>query len=146
MQQNSRQLPDTVSSVFGATDFLHDGYNYDRHGNVAGIADLRFGKGGARSRTMTYDGLDRLTSVASPMYGTSGANYAYNVLDDILHVNTGGAQARNQHYCYDAKRQLTAIKAGSCSGATLVSLGYDVQGNLASRDGQEYRLTTATVW
>src|SRR5690606_15077539 len=50
MAQNARQLPDTVSSVYAGEEFLHDGYAYDEHANVAAIADLRLGEGGARSR------------------------------------------------------------------------------------------------
>src|SRR5690606_15161557 len=136
MVQNARQLPDTVSSVYAGEEFLHDGYAYDEHANVAAIADLRLGEGGARSRAMTYDGMDRLTTVASPMYGTTGANYAYNVLDDLVHVNIGGKpeHQRNHHYCYDANRHLRTIRSGSCGGSVVTGLDFDLQGNLASRE------------
>ncbi|MGY1457034.1 RHS repeat-associated core domain-containing protein [Luteimonas sp. A534] len=134
MAPNARQLPGTVSSVYGAEEFLHDGYAYDRNANVTAIADLRLAKGGARSRTMTYDGLDRLTSVASEMYGPTGANYVYNVLDDLTQVNVGGPTGRNHHYCYNAKRQLGGIRAGGCSGTSLFTLQFDAQGNLQSRE------------
>ena len=41
-------------------------------------------------RTMTYDGLDRLTKVVSPpMFGT--ADYGYDVLDNLVRVKIGGA-------------------------------------------------------
>src|SRR5690606_42018746 len=97
MTQNDRQLPDTVSSIHGGSQFLHDQYDFDGHGNVLAITDVRPGKAGRRSRTMEYDGLDRLTRVTSPMYGAVGAHYAYNVLDDLVQVNVGGTKGRNYH-------------------------------------------------
>src|SRR5690606_33029905 len=71
VSQNVRGLPDTACDAFGscsASAVLNDGYDYDQNGNVAAISD---GRTGARGhRTMTYDGLDRLTQAASPMFGT----------------------------------------------------------------------------
>lgn len=139
MVPNDRLLPDTVSSKYGSTEFLDDQYDYDGHGNVLSIVDDRTGKAGRRSRAMTYDDLDRLTKVASPMYGSAGANYTYNVLDDLMRVQIGGAQARDHHYCYDASRRLVRTKIGGCTGTILTTLDYDLQGNLASRNDQGYR-------
>lgn len=138
MVPNDRMLPDTVSSKYGSTEFLDDQYDYDGHGNVLSIVDDRTGKAGRRSRTMTYDNLDRLTKVASPMYGSTGANYTYNVLDDIRKVTIGGAQARNHDYCYSTNRRLATVRTGGCSGTVLTLMSYDVQGNVATRSGQGY--------
>src|SRR5690606_25909367 len=133
MTQNDRQLPDTVSSIHGGSQFLHDQYDFDGHGNVLAITDVRPGKAGRRSRTMEYDGLDRLTRVTSPMYGAVGAHYAYNVLDDLVQVNIGGTKGRNHHYCYNAQRQLAEVRSGSCGGAVVTRLDFDDQGNLELR-------------
>src|SRR5690606_27903617 len=133
MTQNDRQLPDTVSSIHGGSQFLHDQYDFDGHGNVLAITDVRPGKAGRRSRTMEYDGLDRLTRVTSPMYGAVGAHYAYNVLDGLVQVSIGGTKGRNQHYCYNAQRQLAEVRSGSCGGAVVTRLDFADQGNLELR-------------
>jgi YD repeat-containing protein len=71
------------------------------------------------------------------VFGT--ATYAYDVLDNLTRVKlTGGNQVRDHHYCYDAKWRLTNIKTGSCSGTTVVGLGYDAQGNLSNRNGRAF--------
>ena len=138
LTQNARGLPDTSCDFYGtcaAGAILNDGYDYDQHGNVAAISDGRTGNRG--NRTMTYDGLDRLTQSVSPMFGT--ATYAYDVLDNLTRVKlTGGNQVRDHYYCYDATWRLTNVKTGSCSGATVIGLGYDVQGNLANKSGRTY--------
>ncbi|WP_202841027.1 RHS repeat domain-containing protein [Luteimonas saliphila] len=144
LTQNARGLPDTSCDFYGscgASAFLYDGYDYDQNGNVKAISDGRTGNHG--NRTMTYDGLDRLTKVVSgngssnPMFGT--ATYTYDVLDNLTGTNvTGGNQPRNHYYCYDATWRLTNVKTGSCSGTTVMGLGYDVQGNLANQSGRTY--------
>ena len=57
------------------------------------------------------------------------------MLDNLTHVVAPG---RDHWYCYDASWRLTNIKTGSCGGATVVGLGYDVQGNLANKSGTTY--------
>ena len=70
---------------------------------------------------MTYDGLDRLTDVDSPMYGSTGTSYAYDVLDNLTHLVAPG---RDHWYCYTGN-QLTNVKTGGCSGTSEIGLGYD---------------------
>ncbi|WP_158550653.1 peptidoglycan DD-metalloendopeptidase family protein [Cognatiluteimonas weifangensis] len=85
---------------------------------------------------MSYDGLDRLTTVVSPMYGATGAAYGYDSLDNLTRVVLSD---RNHYYCYDGSNRLTNVKTGGCSsGATVIGLGYDVQGNLANKNGTLY--------
>jgi RHS repeat-associated protein len=136
LTQNSRGLPDTSRDAYGTTEFLDDGYDYDANGNVAAISDGLPSAHG--NRTMTYDDLDRLKTVVSPIYGSTGANYAYDGLDNLIQVNIGGLAIRNHYYCYDAAWHLTNIKTGSCSGPTVIGLGYDPQGNLSSKNGVTY--------
>lgn len=139
LTQNLRGLPDTrcdFASSCSSSAVINDGYDYDQNANVAAISDGRTGNRG--HRTMTYDALDRLTQVVSPMFGT--AAYSYDALDNLTRVKlTGGNQIRDHYYCYDAKWQLTNVKTGSCSGATVMGLGYDLQGNLANRSGVAYK-------
>lgn len=140
MTQNARQLPirstDCVRAgcTVAADKRLDLSYGFDKNGNVSQITDNIAGR---QSRSMVYDGLDRLTSISSAMFGR--ATYAYDVLDNLTRVNVaGGSAARNHFYCYDAKWQLTNVKTGSCSGASVIGLGYDVQGNLKNKNGKVY--------
>ena len=133
MTQNERQLPDVSQDAYGGTAFLSDSYDYDYNGNVAAITDGASGRNQRGNRTMAYDGLDRLTQTVSPMWGT--ASYGYDVLDNLTRVIAPG---RDHHYCYDGNWRLTNIKAGSCSGSTVIGLGYDAQGNLANKNGQVF--------
>src|SRR5690606_20886173 len=92
LAQHARGLPDRSIDAHGITKFLDDGYDYDGNGNVAGISDGATGRNQRGNRTMTYDGLDRLTGVVSPMYGSTNATYAYDVLDNLTRVHIGGAK------------------------------------------------------
>ncbi|WP_238692204.1 RHS repeat domain-containing protein [Xanthomonas arboricola] len=146
MVQNARQLPDTSEDAFGGTVVLSDGYDYDANGNVAAITDGATGRNQRGNRTMTYDGLDRLRSTVSPMFGT--AEYRYDALDNLTYVKAPG---RENYYCYDPYWHLTNIKINECSGSTVVGLAYDLQGNLTNKNGQAYvfdfgnRLRAATT-
>ncbi|MBZ3477098.1 RHS repeat protein [Xanthomonas perforans] len=133
MVQNARQLPDTSEDAFGGTAVLSDGYDYDANGNVAAITDGASGRNQRGNRTMTYDGLDRLRSTVSPMFGT--AEYRYDSLDNLTYVRAPG---REHYYCYDPYWHLTNIKINECSGSTVVGLAYDLQGNLTNKNGQAY--------
>lgn len=142
LTQNARGLPDTRCDFHGTCNagaVLNDGYDYDQNGNVAAISDGRTGNRG--HRTMTYDGLDRLTQAVSPMFGT--ATYAYDALDNLTRVQvTGGNRARNHYYCYDAGWRLNFVRSGpACTGTAspaLTTLEYDVRGNLSRKNGQDY--------
>ncbi|WP_407353138.1 RHS repeat domain-containing protein [Luteimonas sp. R10] len=138
--QNLRGLPERIQDA-GAVRGVDESYDYDANGNVLAISD---GLPGARRNVdMAYDGLDRLTRATSSMFGGSGtpthAYYGYDVLDNLTWVkNLSVGNARNHYYCYDAKWQLTSVRTGSCSGTTVMNIGYDAQGNLADRNGQRY--------
>jgi RHS repeat-associated protein len=135
MTPNDRQLPALSRDAYGGTEFLEDSYIYDANGNVNSIDDTRTAN--SSDRTMLYDDLDRLTDVTSPMYGSTGAHYSYNGLDDLTRVQVGGNANRDHYYCYAAGR-LTNVKTGGCSGSTVIGLDYDLQGNLANKNGQLY--------
>ncbi|MEL1265384.1 RHS repeat-associated core domain-containing protein [Pseudoxanthomonas putridarboris] len=138
--QNARQLPERSydcaaagTGCVSANKRLDLSYAYDVVGNVSGVTDNRNGR---QTRSMSYDGLDRLTQTVSPMFGT--ASYGYNVLDNLTTVKvTGGSNARDHTYTYDTNNRLSNIKH-TVGGATVVGLGYDAQGNLANKNGQTY--------
>jgi len=135
LTQNARQLPQHSQdgSVLDLTT------TFDENGNVASIVD---GTANARqSRSMTYDGLDRLTQVQSPMFGT--ASYGYDEQDNLRHVGiSGGSQPRDHTYCYSADNRLEFVRSGpNCTGnasPAVIALGYDVQGNLQYKNGTAY--------
>lgn len=129
-EQNARGMVERSRDA-GASAVLDDSYDYDAVGNVAAISD---GLAGARgNRTMQYDGIDRLTSAASPMFGN--ATYSYDALDNLKSVSVAG---RAHTYVYDGSNRLTNIVA-TATGASVVGLGYDVQGNLQNKNGQTFR-------
>ena len=135
MTQNARQLPS--HSVDGTV--LDLATVFDENGNVAAITDNT--ASGRQTRSMTYDGLDRLTSTTSPMFGT--ASYAYDPQDNLTRVQvTGGSQARDHYYCYTASNQLAFVRSGpACTGTAspaVIALAYDVQGNLSNKNGASY--------
>ncbi len=131
MTQNARQLPARSIDSNGVLDL---GYAYDKHANVASITD--YTTGARQSRSMTYDGLDRLTQTTGASFGT--ASYGYNVLDNLTTLKvTAGSHVRDHTYHYDASNRLTSV-TNTVGGATVVGLSYDVQGNLANKNGQVF--------
>jgi RHS repeat-associated protein len=136
LTQNARQLPSR--STDGTV--LDLGTSFDQNGNVAAITD--YTASARQTRSMAYDGLDRLTGTTSPMFGT--ATYAYDTLDNLNQVTvSGGNTPRNHYYCYDATtRRLDFVRSGPvCTGTAspaVTTLGYDVQGNLGNKNGTTY--------
>jgi YD repeat-containing protein len=129
MAQNARQLPARVTDSRGALD---NAYRYDASGNVTAIDD---GLDAARNRTMQYDDLDRLTQAVSPAFGGNGSViYSYDALDNLRSARLAGV--KDHSYWYDGNNRLTNVQ--SSNGSTTMGLGYDVQGNLASRNGQGF--------
>ena len=135
LTQNARQLPARSIDSGGAMDLT---YAYDGNGNVTAITDSTVA--GRQTRSMRYDGLDRLKQASSPMFGT--ANYAYDAADNLTQVSvSGGSQPRNHYYCYNAgTNRLAFVRTGpSCSTSpATIALTYDVQGNLSAKNGAAY--------
>ncbi|QNN47083.1 hypothetical protein H9L17_02640 [Thermomonas brevis] len=134
MTQNARQLPgrSTDGTVLDlATAF-------DANGNVASVTDYT---GSARqSRTLGYDGLDRLTGASSPMFGTVA--YRYDTADNLTRVwIDGGNLPRDHTYCYNTTtNRLDFVRNGTncASSPAAITLAYDVQGNLSGKNGTAY--------
>jgi RHS repeat-associated protein len=141
LTQNLRRLPETAVD----TGALNDRYSYDQNGNVAAIADQYWG---TNSRSMAYDGLDRLTSVAAPsLWGTS--SYSYDALDNLTgNTITAGATARSVGFNYPDPATNRLMSVSGSAGYNF-SYAYDSQGNIVQRGGQQYtfdqgnRLTSA---
>ena len=130
MTQNARQLPSRVTSA-GVLDV---GFAYDYNGNITQIADNA--RGSHYSRWMTYDGLDRLTDAGSCSFGGDcWHRFTYDALDNIKSWKLPGVKDYAE-YVYDGNNRLTNIR--NTTGATVVGLGYDAQGNLANKSGQGF--------
>ncbi|MBN6149308.1 wall-associated protein [Xanthomonas sp. AmX2] len=130
---NARQMP---LQVRDANVAAYE-YRYDAAGNVAIIYDQQQGDG--YSRSMSYDGLDRLTAAGSASFGGDHWHrYVYDALDNVLSARLGGVRQNN--YWYDASNRLTNVVDDN--GATTVGLAYDVQGNLRQKNGQVYAFDT----
>ncbi|WP_367380706.1 RHS repeat protein [Stenotrophomonas cyclobalanopsidis] len=129
MSQNARQLPQMAAD---GSSVVNHTYSYDAVGNVTLIAD---GIDSARSRSMQYDGLDRLVQASSPSFGGDGVmKYTYDVLDNIRSAKLGGGKQHS--YFYDSSNRLTNVQDNQ--GATTIGLSFDVQGNLARMNGKDF--------
>jgi len=127
---NSRQLPARIMDG----NVLTLDSSYDANGNVTGIGDLVLGT--SFDRQMQYDKQDRLIRASSAGFGGTGvAQISYDALDNIRSWSLPGV--KEDHYGYDANNRLTNLRDGT--GTARLGLGYDLQGNLATRNGQQFR-------
>ncbi|UJB17685.1 MULTISPECIES: RHS repeat domain-containing protein [Lysobacter] len=130
MTQNLRQLP-MRSTDTGVIDLENV---YDANGNVGIIYDRV--RGDHYSRTMEYDGLDRLKSAGSCSFGGDcWHRFTYDEQDNLRSWVLPGVKDYAA-YDYDERSRLTNIRNGA--GASIVGLGYDAQGNLENKNGQAY--------
>ena len=132
--QNTRGLP----WVWRDAGVMQDVYTYDANGNVSSITDQQ--EGGATSRSMGYDGLDRLTA-ANGIWGAGGFNY--DGLDNLRGSTVGGRSLA--HNVDPASNRLSSL-----TGSQNLAIGYDANGNVTQRGAQTYtfdignRLVSAT--
>jgi RHS repeat-associated protein len=119
--QNTRGLP----SLWRDAGVVQDLYGYDANANVALITDQQEG---ISSRSMGYDGLDRLTS-ASGIWGSG--TYGYDTLDNLRTSTVGG---RGLSHNFDA----TTNRLTSLSGSLSMGFGYDANGNVTARGAQAF--------
>ena len=136
MVPNARQLPARSIDAYGTAKVLDDTYTFDANGNVVDITDQA--QNGLTTRGMAYDGQDRLTAAVSPMQW-GNAIYAYDPLDNLKVADQGSRQHR---YSYDqATNRLVAIK--NSAGTTLITLGYDPNGNTTTKNSQAFQFDSA---
>ncbi len=130
MTQNARQLPARTTDTGGALDHQ---YVYDNNANVQYIYD---GIDPALNRYLYYDGLDRLTSAGSQMFGGDHWHrYTYDALDNMTSSKLAGVKEHN--YIYDTSTNRLSMVRNNAGAATM-ALEYDVQGNLSVKNGQTY--------
>ena len=123
LTQNTRGLP-LVNKDSGV---MQDQYAYDANGNVSSITDQQEG---AFSRSMGYDGLDRLTSASAPgVWGN--ASYGYDAIDNLRAAVVGSRVSTMQ---FDATNRLASV----ITNGSTTSYGYDAQGNLTSKGLQAF--------
>ena len=126
MTQNDRGLPET-SVDEGTLAILDDTYVYDDNGNVRQIVDGLPGAPG--SRTMTYDGLDRLLTVTAGSTQGGNAVFSYDVLDNITRLDQGARTIRHQYAA--ATNRLASVR--NAAGSTLFTVAHDARGNQTTR-------------
>ena len=140
MTENTRELPGRVTDAYGATSVQDSVYSYDGDGDVKAITDYTAGSVGSIGN-MTYDGLDRVTEADSPMFGGDGkAVYGYDTLDNLQSARVGGGTSYG--YAYDTANRLHQL-TNAANGAVVNTYVYDVQGNLANKNGQAYQFDMA---
>ena len=121
---NSRQLPDQIQ-ISGTQSLVGLSYTYDFNDNITQITDsVRPGF----SRSLGYDGINRLTS-ASGQWGSGSINY--DTLGNIS-SKTIGNQTLNYHY--DANNQLTEVTGAS----EPYDFDYDGYGNVKDNGRQQF--------
>ncbi len=125
--ENTRLLLSNFSFGTGAQIAVSEDLAYDAVGNILSIVD----RAGSmqRTRSMTYDGLNRLlSSHAEKLWGTE--TYTYDTLNNLRSLTDSGG---TKTYNYNANNLLSSI---SNNGATVHSFAYDAQGNTTAKDSQ----------
>lgn len=122
--QNARLWPSNFSTQRGSTTYISSGYSYDGVGNLTNISDS---VDNTYNRTLTYDGIDRLSTVSGPWgSGTINYNGAGNITSQVF-----GSTSLN--YAYDGSNRLSSV-----SGSRAATYGYDAYGNIVSASGTAY--------
>ncbi|NUO75134.1 MAG: hypothetical protein HOQ32_03885 [Lysobacter sp.] len=132
MAQNARQLPARVTN----TGVFDQTYAYDGNGNTTAIRDVNAVSGlYSGNRDMLYDNRDRL--VQAHLHWLTVRGFGYDALDNVRYKsNFNGSATVTDYYWYDEKNRVTNFR--NDAGATVLGLGYDPQGNLSNKNGQEY--------
>ncbi|WP_158635301.1 hypothetical protein [Luteimonas cucumeris] len=125
-EKNTRSLPSNLTYAKGGLLYSQD-LAYDANANLTNVTDL-LPMSPSRTKTMTYDSLNRL-STATGLWGVE--SYAYDALDNFLSITRGGI---NNRFEYDPANRLVRI-ANAANNQTLHSYDYDTKGNVTTRDG-----------
>lgn len=130
MTQNARQLPQRSTD----TGMLDLETSFDPNGNVSQILDRL--RGSQYDRSLQYDGLNRLTAAGSCHFGGDcWHRFSYDALDNLTAWKLAGVKDYSR-YVYDTSNRLASIQ--NQSGAAVVGLAYDAQGNLANKNGEAF--------
>ncbi|KAG9601748.1 hypothetical protein KCV01_g7457, partial [Aureobasidium melanogenum] len=131
-QRNARNLLSNFSYAHGGALQLSEDIAYDNNANITAISDLT--SGASRSKTFQYDGLDRLKSATSSLWGTE--TYAYDALNNIVSLATGGS---TNTYNYDGNNLLRSISGGNLAR----NFNYDARGNVVQNGSAQYSFDQA---
>ncbi|WP_089977546.1 hypothetical protein [Luteibacter sp. UNCMF331Sha3.1] len=148
-EKNPRNLLKSFTYARNTVRVVSEGFAYDANGNVSGICDdfVYDANGnvdstcgltghGQRSKTMTYDGLNRLLSAtAINLWGTE--SYTYDTLNNIRSLTSGGV---TNNYGYDGSNLLRSI---SVAANPIHTFDYDARGNTINKDGQQLNFDMA---
>ncbi len=121
---SSSQTIDGKPKVLRDVGVVQDQYDYDANGNVTRIVDQQEG---VSTRSMAYDGLDRLISAQGPW---GAGSFAYDGLDNLRASVVGN---RSLTHLYDANNRLSGL-----AGSQSIGFGYDGNGNITRRGGQTF--------
>jgi YD repeat-containing protein len=133
--ENSRNLLASFSYGTASAVSVSEDLAYDGNANITQVCDIATStkpcndptNDGLRTKTLGYDGLNRLTSAnAANLWGTE--SYTYDTLNNIRTLTTAGA---TNTYNYDASNRLASVTKGA---STVSSFGYDARGNVTLRN------------
>ncbi|MBL8300457.1 MAG: ParB N-terminal domain-containing protein [Rhodanobacteraceae bacterium] len=124
-QQNTRGLPSRSTDA----GVLDDGYTYDENANVAVITDHL---NGDFTRTMIYDGRDRLTSATNTARWDGAHTFVYDPLDNLRRSTTQKYGDWTHEYNAVTQR-LDRIAFTGPGGASIITYGYDTRGRANAR-------------
>lgn len=130
VSHNVRGLPELRRDAGVAGVVLQDRYAYDAGGNVTAITDEVVG---TVSRSMDYDGLDRLVR-ADGVWGAG--SFTYDALDNLRSSSVGG---RTLIHHIDASTN----RLVNLTGSRNVELAYDANGNVTQRGTQGFSFDIA---
>jgi RHS repeat-associated protein len=97
-------------------------YTYDRDGNQTGETTREETSGTVRTRSMTYDALNRVTSESLP--GGASTSYTYDRVGNLRSLTDGGG---NTEYTYDAANRVRAVYEPGMSKPTKFTYDQDDQ-------------------
>ncbi len=125
-----------VVTVKGATNLQDVTLARDAFGRITGIT--RAGQA-ADSWTYTYDTLDRLLSATNAGNAALSSTYTYDSAHNMLSNSLVGA------YVYPAQG-LNVVRPHAATQAGVITLGYDANGNLITRNGGATGRTYSVGW
>ena len=121
--ENQRQLYKGMNTAKGGASLLDFAMVYDANGNATSITDALAAGGTNYARVLSYDDLDRLSTVKGGDLGGTDQTFAYDAVDNVKSISGG----KNLAYTYDASNRLSSV-----AGNAVRAFGYDRYGNVTS--------------
>lgn len=124
--QNARQMADGFTYFGASGTHFNEALTYDQNANLVKVVDGALE--GKRSKSMTYDALDRLSGVMAPgVWGNE--SYEYDALNNLRKVTSGGV---TKAYQYSPTNLLSSVTTNGQPGQPFE---YDQRGNIVSKSG-----------